>query len=252
MTTAAFRLALQQWVRFPREMGLANAAVFLALFLPMVGLAGLPASGLRWAALAAWALWAWMCFAWLCAACARIGDGTEQPLKRSRGWIRGQWPERLAAAGLAGLLAAWWALSLRFYLSSAMPAWAALPMMAALGAFGVWMAAALLLSQALAAEGGRPWASVWKASALLPLAYAPQALALLVVFGLACGAPVLLTGLTHWSARLFLAPLLLAPFFTIAFLAAFLVSLSRGLLDAVQGSGPKDGPSWREIWSPWR
>lgn len=252
MTTNAMRLALSAWVRHPREMALANAGWVLSAALPLPLLRWLPAGPAQAAGLALMLGWAWVGYSWLCAVTVRIGDGDGAAFTASYAWLRTQWKERVAAFLLAALILAWWSLALNFYLKVALPAWLAWPLLALVGGTGLWLGLSLLLSMGVAAEGGRPWRAVWKASALLPLAYFPSALAAGLLALLLSGAPVLLLGIKHWSAPLLLAPLLLSPFFTAAWSAAYLGFLGRALLDRAMGRDAAPAPAWRELWNPWR
>lgn len=247
MNGAALRLALQLWTRRPGALLLANAAAFLGLALPLALLPLLPGEALRRLALLAWGLWAWMIFAALCAAVASLESG---PLAwgRLRAWLRVQGGERLlcGAAGL-GLGAAALA-ACRFYAALGGPWGRALWVLPASGL--LWLGLALLLSQGLASAGAQAWRDLWKASALLPLAYAPAALGAGCLLALGLGLPGLWLGPAHWTGRLLLAPLLLSPLGTLAGLAAFLSFLSRGLLDRARGHGAPAAPSWRELLRP--
>lgn len=251
MTAAALREALQQWVRHPSEMALANVAAFTALFLPAAALRALPGP-LQGPALLPLAAWAWLVFSALCAACAQLALGTLHPWRGTLLWLRGAWRERLAAWALGAIFAAWTAAAAAFYRSLGPPALLGLPLAGVLGSFALWLALALLLSFGVSAEGGRTFRGQWKAAALLPLAYAPSALAAGAVFAAALGLAAFWVGLDRWSARLLLLPLLMSPFFTLSFLAAYVTALVRGMFDRSQGLPPAEGASWRELWSPWR
>jgi hypothetical protein len=181
-----------------------------------------------------------------------IIDRDAAPLMRSRKWLAAQWRERLALYSLAALGLAWWGLAVRFYLAARFPGWLTWPLLGLLGGLGLWALMGLILSQGVAAEGGRPWRDVWRASALLPLAYLPASFGALVLLAVCSGAGVLLVTIHHWSAPLLMAPLLMAPFFTAAFCAAYLVLLSRDLFDRALGRPRLPAPEWREIWNPWR
>jgi hypothetical protein len=252
MSTGTLRLALAAWVRYPREMGLANVTWVLATLLPLPLLRLAPEGGARYTALALLGAWVWVSSAWLCVQVGAVCDGVAAPFKHSLAWLRTHWLERLLAYS-AGLLAlAWWGLVLRFYLGSALPPLVVWPLLGLLGGTGLWGLLALLLSQGVAAEAGRGWRDVWKASALLPLGYLPSAILALALLAVFSGLPVLLVGLKHWSAPLLLTPLLLAPFFTAAFYAVYLVLLSRALFDRALGRSGPQAPDWRELWNPWR
>lgn len=253
MSTGALRSALSAWVRHPRELALANVVWVLITVLPVPLLRLVPAWGyLQMAALALLGAWAWVSSAWLCALAGCICDGEAAPYAQSRRWLAAHWAERLALFAVGSVGLAWWGLVLRFYLAAAFPSWLTWPLLGLLGGLGAWMLLALLLSQGVAAESGRTWRAIWKASALLPLAYFPAALAALLIFVAASGLPVLAVGLKHWSAPLLLTPLLLTPFFTAAFLAVYLVLLSRALFDRALGQPGPQAPTWRELWNPWR
>jgi hypothetical protein len=251
MTGAALRAAFRLWVRQPRELATANAVAFAAAFLPFVALPGLPEVWRRSAA-AVLALWAWLVFGALCQACARAAEGASDLWAEVWSGFKRDLPERLGCFFGGALLAFWLGLVLDFYRAQALPLWAALPLFALLGAFGVWLAMALLLSLGVAANGGRSPLLVWKTAALLPLAYAPSALAALAIFALALGIPVFWTGVGHWAARLWLAPLLISPFFTLAYLAAYVSALVRAMLDHADGRPASGTGTWRELWTPWK
>jgi hypothetical protein len=242
-------------MRHSRELVLANAAAFCAAFCPAAALPLLPAP-LRVMGLLLWALWVWTVFGLLCALCARMENGgggdAPKPWRAAFDWLKSAWRERLAAFAVGAGAAFWLVLALDFYRARQLPAWLAWGLFGLLGASGLWLALALLLSVGVAAEGGRGWRALWKASALLPLAYAPSALAAVCIFFVALGFPAASMDLGRWSARLWLAPLLMCPFFTVAFLAAYLAFLVRAMLEKAQGLPPASIPSWRELWSLWR
>jgi len=233
-------------------MALANVVWVLAALLPLPILRLVPAGMGQNLALALLGAWEWLLGAALCALVGAIHDGALDPFRQSRAWLKAHWAERLALyfAGLTALV--WWALVLRFYLAAGFSPWLIWPLLGLLGGLGLWMLMALLLSQGVAAESGRPWRDIWKASALLPLAYLPSAILALLIFAFAGGLPVLLVGLRHWSAPLLLTPLVMAPFFTGAFLAIYLVLLARALFDRALGRSGPQAPDWRELWNPWR
>lgn len=250
MGGTAIRLALAAWVRHPREMGLANLGLFLAAALPLPLLLLGQGSGRRWG-LVFWVAWAWLCFSALAAACAQILAGTFS-IRTLGAWLRRHAAERLGILILALLLLAWIALALDFYLRLGLPTWATVPVLALLGSLAVWAAAALLASVGVAALEARTLVSAWKASALLPLAFAPAWIGAGLLALALSGLPALAVGLRHWSAPLLFAPLALSPLFTAAFFAAYLVLLVRGSAErAAGGEGPL-APAWRELWSPWR
>jgi hypothetical protein len=248
---SALRLALAAWGRHPRELGGANAAVFLAAALPLPLMLKLPAGAPRFSGLAVALVWAWVCFNALAFICANIFNGTNATHGLG-GWFRDRAPERLAALAAAMLLLAWAQLALQFYLRLGLPLWVGLPVLAILGSLMAWTLMALLLSIGVAALGVTPWRKAWKASALLPLAYAPSALGALLLALLFSGLPAFAVGLKHWSASLLFAPLALSPFFSAAFFAAFLVLLVRGLAETAAGGDGPLAPDWRELWNPWR
>lgn len=255
MTGGALREALLLWMRHAGELVLANLAAFCAAFCPGAALRLLP-STLRGPGLLLWALWVWIVFGALCAVCARMeaggGGDAPKPWRAAVAWLKSAWRERLAAFAVGAAAASWLFLVLDFYRSRQLPAWLAWGLFGLLGAFGLWLALALLLSVGVAAEGGRGWRALWKASALLPLAYTPSALAAACIFFVALGFPAAAMDFGGWGARLWLAPLLMCPFFTVAFLAAYLAFLVRAMLDQARGLPPASIPSWRELWSLWR
>lgn len=245
------RLALAAWGRNPRELGLANALAFLAAALPLPLLIALPSGLARAAGVALWLAWAWLCFNALAFSCARIlGPGWRAGDLKA--WAQRHALERLLALLGATILMLWAGLALAFYLKQGLPLWATVPVLGLLGSLLLWAALALLVSVGVAAMGTATWRQAWKASALFPLAYAPSCLgAGLLALGLS-GLPALLIGLKHWSAPLLFAPVALSPFFTAAFLAAFLVLLVRGLAESAAGGEGPLAPEWRELWNPWR
>lgn len=251
MLTSALRSTVAAWARHPRELSAANLVFFLLVAAPLALLhwAGKgPAVALG---LGVWALWAWTCFGALAQSVAQILEGAFERRALGR-WIARNALERAAALLAAALLVAWVALALRFYLGLGLPLWAVVPVLALLGSLAIWVALALLASVGVAALEAPDRKAVWKASALLPLAY-PGTLIATAALGLALsGALLALTGLKHWSAPLLFAPLALSPFITVAFYAAYLVTLVRGLAATASGGGGIHAPSWRELWNPWR
>src|SRR5665213_1334096 len=161
-------------MRHPREMALANFMSFAVVFLPVTALPLLPTS-LRGLGLAALALWIWMVFNVLCAVCARMDLGLPHPVLDGWPWLKAGFKERLAVFVAAGVLALWLALAWNFYHGqAALPVSLVRVLTGMVGALGLWLVESLLLGVGVAAEGGRKWFGVWKASALLPLAYFPS------------------------------------------------------------------------------
>jgi hypothetical protein len=223
----------------------------LAAVLPLPALLWLPGGAPQWAGLAACLLWAWLVFCTLAAGCALALD---RALRREAlaAWFKAHALEQLAWALATVLLWAWIALALGFYLKLGLTPWLSLPVFALLGSLALWSALALLASAAVSAVGAAGRKARLKAALLLPLAYGPQLLTAALLGLLFSGLPAFLFGLKHWSAPIFFAPLGLAPVFTAAFYAAYLVLLVRGLAASAAGGESPHAPGWREIWNPWR
>jgi hypothetical protein len=123
------------------------------------------------------------------------------------------------------------------------------------GLFGlaVWLGLGALLSLGLAAPEGQPWwAAAW-AGLLAAVAFLPAALAAVALLSWLGGFWALWLGPDFRGAGFFWAPLLLAPFFTPSFYAAYLYYLAQGIKDRSQGKRPLDqAPTLKEILKPWR
>lgn len=252
MGLTALRLALEAWVRHPREMAMVNGAWVLAVATPLPLAFLIPWAPLRLPALVLALLWLWLGSGALAAACAQLLSGRGLDRRELLAWLWRHAVERIAALGVGVLGALWVTVAIRFYVSLKLAPWVGLPVAVLVGALGAWLGLALLASIGLAALGPAPWRTVWKASALMPLAFWPSWMAAGFLALMLSGLPALLVGLKHWSAAILLAPLLLSPFFTAAFFAAFLVLLAQGLLERAAGREGPIAPEWRELWSPWR
>ncbi len=101
-------------------------------------------------------------------------------------------------------------------------------------------------------EGQPWWAAAW-AGLLAAVAFLPAALAAIGLLSWLGGFWALWLGPNFRGAGFFWAPLLLAPFFTPSFYAAYLYYLAQGIKDRSQGRPPLDqAPTLKEILKPWR
>ncbi len=247
-TGAALREALYLWMRRPREMFLANLAAFFAMFLPWALAPMLPAPA-RTTGFALLGLWSWGIFSSLCGLCALLDAGEERPWTALAGWWRRAWAERLGAYAVALIGAVWLAVAAGFYRGAALPVVARMVAWGGMTLLGVWWAAATLCSLGGAAPGGRPWRALWKACALLPPAFGADWLAALALFALALVLPASGASFGSAWARFWMAPFVLCPVFTLAFLAAYLTALVRLLLARALGTSVETPPTWMDLWN---
>jgi hypothetical protein len=238
MSKAALLSALGLWAREPRALLLVNLlfAALLALALLAAALLSAPVS---------WALGLLLATA-LFLGLIRVLRGLDQG--RLPGWQL--WGRQFLGSLVSSLPSGLLALAA---LGLAAAAFQGAPLGPLLVALALWLGLGALLSLGLAAPSGQAWwAAAW-AGLLAAVAFLPSALLAALLLSWLGGFWALWLGARHWGAGLCWAPLLLAPFFTPSFYAAYLYYLAQGIKDRSQGRPPLEGaPTLKEILKPWR
>ncbi len=250
MTGKALRSALGLWAREPKVMLLMN----VAWALPAFGGVALAAFFYRQGSLGTLAAVTiltvvWMGFSLLVRAVGQLERGQMPTARNFRAWLTDAWAPRLVL-GLACIEASSVVLSILTRVDSA--GWPKL-LLALAGAAWLWLALGTLISAGLDAPLEQPPWAAQKAGLMAAVAFLPSALALGLWTAWLSGSLALVVERTQWWARLFWAPLILAPVFTPSFYAGYLYFLAQGVKDRSQGKAPLDGaPTIMEILRPWR
>lgn len=237
--------ALAEAARRP-GVALAISLTFSAVFLAPAWAAALLGSkallGLAFA-------WAWWGAAWLALACKAARDSGDGWLRSSLRQALGRTLERVASALAAGLIGAWALLALRYYRGG--QGALALAGLAASTLLGLWLALAAMLSVPLAADDAS-WRVRWRAAALMPLAFFPACLGAALLLALLSGLGAVAVGMERRVAALLWWPAALMPVLTPAFAGWFLLGLVDAMRARGQGRPEAAGPTWRELFQPWR
>lgn len=250
MTGKALRSALGLWAREPKAMMLLNAAWALPAFMGAALAAFFHRQG-SFGILAAVAIltMVWMGFSLLVRAVGQLERGERPLLRNLRAWSADAWAPRLVL-GLACIEASSVLLSILARVDAA--GWPKGALVLA-GAAWLWLMLGTLMSAGLDAPLEQPPWAAQKAGLMAAVAFLPSALALGLWTAWLSGSLALVVERTQWWARLFWAPLILAPVFTPSFYAAYLYFLAQGVKDRSQGRAPLEGaPTIMEILRPWR
>ncbi len=253
MTGRALRSALGLWAREPKALVLLNLAwaclAYLGLGLGAKLLQASSGQGLLQVVAIALFLLVWLAFCWMLRAIAQIDRGQRLTRSSAKDWLKDAWAPRLIF-GLAWIEISWVLGStlLRGDLGG-------LPKIPLGLGFAAWLWGSLgaLLGAGLDAPLEQPAWAAQKAGVMAAVAFLPTALGLALWTLFLAGPLALLSERAQWWSRILWIPLILSPFFTPSFYAAYLYYLAQGIKDQSQGRPPLEGaPSIKEILRPWR